>query len=228
MRLLILNPNTSKGTTARIAEAAEAVRAPGDVFTTRCPDWGPELIVTEADTQQAAEAVVATVAGFEAPCDGIVLASFGNTGAAEVQALRPDIPVLGIATAAFAKAASLQRPFSIVTFGRALVPGLLGQVEEAGLTDRLVGTLALDLETFGEPGTVQARYRAELLELCRSAVRGGAECIVFGGGPLAGLAGRLAPECPVPLIDGTQAAIDMIRAQYAAARVNRPRPTLIF
>ena len=228
MRLLILNPNTSKGTTARIAEAAEAVRAPGDVFWTRCPDWGPDLIVTEADTRRATEAVVATVAGFEEPCDGIVLASFGNTGAAEVQRLRPDIPVLGIATAAFAKAGSLQRPFSIVTFGRALVPGLLGQVEEAGVTDRLVGTLALDLETFGEPGTVQSRYRTELLELCQSAVRDGAECIVFGGGPLAGLAGRLASECPVPLIDGTQTAIDMIRAQHAAARASRPRPTFIF
>ena len=74
MRLLIINPNTSKGATARIKEAADGVAYPGDEFTTLCPAFGPELIVTQADADHASIAVVETVKAYDAPCDGIILA----------------------------------------------------------------------------------------------------------------------------------------------------------
>ncbi len=211
MRLLIINPNTSKGVTARISEAANAVAMPGDMFTTLCPAFGPELIVTQADADQACRAVVETVKAHSAPCDGIVLASFGNTGAEEVRALRPDIPVVGIASAAFSIAAALGGPFGIVTFGHSLVPALRAKAEEAGLGDLLIGSAAVDTNDFGDPGTVQSRYAGELRQLCLKMHQRGATSVVFGGGPLAGLAAKLAPSCPVPLIDGTQGAINILR-----------------
>jgi allantoin racemase len=211
MRLLIINPNTSKGVTARIREAANAAAMPGDQFTTVCPAFGPELIVTPEDADHASRAVVETVQAYDAPCDGIVLASFGNTGAEEVRALRPDIPVIGIATAAFSIAAALGGPFGIVTFGRSLIAGLQAKAEEAGLGGLLLGTEAVDTCDFGDPGTVQSRYADELVHLCAQMYRRGATCIVMGGGPLAGVATRIAPTCPVPVIDGTQGAINILR-----------------
>lgn len=211
MRLLIVNPNTSKGVTARIREAADAAAQPGDTFTTVCPDFGPELIVTQADADEASRAVLETVKAHDAPCDGIVLASFGNTGAEAVRALHPDIPVIGIATAAFSVAGALGGPFGIVTFGQSLVPGLQDKANEAGLGSRLIATAAVQTEDFGDPGTVQHRYAAELGHLCAQMHQRGATCVVMGGGPLAGLAAKLAPTSPLPLIDGTQAAINIIR-----------------
>ncbi len=222
MRLLLINPNTSKGATARIAAAAEKARWPGDKFTTLSPAMGPELIVTEADSRGAADAVVDTVESYQSLCDGIILASFGNTGAAQVQALRPDIPVIGIATAAFSVARVLGGPFAIATFGQGLVPGLMAQVKESRLEDQLTETLCLDVESFGDPGTVQDRYGDALLALCLKAASRGAHSIVVGGGPLAGLAGDLAKDCPIPLIDGTQAAINIIRAV-----LHRPCPSAL-
>ena len=211
MRLLIINPNTSLGVTERIKEAAAAAAMPNDSFTTLCPTFGPELIVTPTDAEQASRAVVETVKAYTAPCDGIILASFGNTGAEEVRALRPDIPVIGIASAAFSTVAALGGPFGIVTFGQGLVADLETKAEEAGLGALLLGTAALGMPDYGDPGTVQHRYADELRQLCLQMHQRGATAVVMGGGPLAGLAAKLAPTCPIPVIDGTQSAINILR-----------------
>lgn len=218
MRLLIVNPNTSASVTERIREAADAVARPGDSFTTLCPAYGPSLIVTPADAERAAEAVLDTVRAHEEPCDGIVLASFGNTGAEGVRALRPHVPVIGIAAAAFSIAAALGGRFGIVTFGQSLVPDLEQKAQEAGLGDRLIATVAATQGDFGDPGTVQHRYADALGGLCAQMHERGASCVVLGGGPLAGLAARLAPESRVPLIDGTQGAIGILRSVVPARR----------
>ena len=109
MRLLIVNPNTSAGVTARIDAAAQAVAGPGDRFVTVSALSVPPLIVTEADTQAAIAGVLGAVAQHQDTVDGIVLASFGDTGAAEVRAAYPHLPVLGIAEAAFAEGAARVR-----------------------------------------------------------------------------------------------------------------------
>lgn len=211
MRLLIINPNTSKGVTARIKAAADAAARPGDRFTTLCPTFGPELIVTDADADHASHAVLETVKAYKGDCDGIVLASFGNTGDEAVRLLRPDIPVIGIAAAAFSIASAVGGNFGIVTFGPSLVPALQAKAEEAGLGPKLLGTLAVDTDDFGDPGTVQDRYVNEMGRLCENMHERGASCVVMGGGPLAGMAAKLAPTSPVPLIDGTHGAINILR-----------------
>lgn len=211
MRLLVINPNTSPGVTQHIRAAADAIALPEDAFTTLCPAFGPELIVTEQDARDATRAVVDTVSRYQAPYDGIVLASFGNTGVDEVRELRPDVPVIGIARAAFLTAQAIGGPLGIVTFGAALVPGLRAKVEEAGLGETLLDIAYLQDKDFGDPGSVQSRYCASLAELCAQMYQRGAACIVLGGGPLAGLAPQLSAGCPVPIIDGTQAAINLMR-----------------
>jgi len=211
MRLLIINPNTSPGVTARIREAAEAVALPGDAFTTTCPDFGPDLIITAEDAVEAARAVVEKVAEAGDAWDGIILASFGNTGAGPVRRLRPDIPVLGIAQAAFAEVRRIGGPFGIVTFGAGLVPGLRAEAEAEGLTQSLVGIAHLDQRDFGDAATVQERFHADLAEQCLRMHEQGVHSIVMGGGPLAGFAQAMSRRLPIPVIDGTQAAIAQLR-----------------
>lgn len=227
MRLLIINPNTSFGVTARIREAAEAVALPGDHFTTTCPDFGPNLIVTQADTEEANRGVLAKVRDHAAPCDGIVLASFGNTGADAVRALRKDIPVIGIAEAAFAVARKIEGPFGIVTFGAGLVPGLRAEVEAEGLTGAMLGISHLEHSDFGDAATVQHRFHAELVGHCVQMHERGARSIVMGGGPLAGFAQSVSGLLPIPVIDGTQAAIAQMREIMAtpANPLLRPKAT---
>lgn len=223
MRLLIVNPNTSPGVTARIDRAAQAVARPGDRFTTVSAAFGPPLIVTEADGIAATEGVLAAVARHTDPIDGVILASFGDTGAAELRAARPDLAVMGIAEAAFAETARIGGPFAVVTFAPEVAAPLRIKAAELGHGDRLLQVASPPDALTHDPAEVADALHDQLRQLCLDCAAGGARSIVLGGGPLAGLAARIAPFCPVPVIDGTQAAITRLRAQLAnaAARASR-------
>lgn len=217
MQLLIVNPNTSEGVTARIRAAANAVAQPGDTLTTVSAASGPSLIVTEADAAQASVGVLTAVERHAEPIDGIILASFGDTGAETVRQANPTIPAIGIAQAACAQALEIGGPFSIVTFTTDMVPSLKQMTIKNGAADDL-------LEIASVPGPL--RYDAadvvdvlaqELLSLCLDCASRGARSIMLGGGPLAGLASRIEDACPVPIIDGTQAAVAQLRKRTKAA-----------
>lgn len=215
MRLLVINPNTSLGVTRRIAEAAKSVAEPGDAFTTLPAAFGPELIVTPEDAAEAARAVVATIDRQEVHPDGIVLASFGDTGAPEARAAWPETPVIGIAEAAFAATRRLDGPYAIVTFAPEVAGPLRDKAIEHGVGDALLRVAALEAPWTGDPGDIVDALAAPLTELCLQCAREGAAGIVMGGGPLAGLAMRIRPTCPVPVIDGTQEAVRQMRARLA-------------
>ena len=213
MQLLIVNPNTSDGVTARIDAAAQAVAQPGDRFTTVSAAFGPPLIVTEADGIAATKGVLAAVARHADLVDGVILASFGDTGATELRAERPDLAVMGIAEAAFSETARIGGPFAIVTFAPEVAGPLRIKATELGHGDRLLQVASPPDALTHDPAEVADALHDPLRQLCLDSAAGGARSIVLGGGPLAGLAARIAPVCPVPVIDGTQAAIAQLRAR---------------
>jgi len=227
MRLLVVNPNTSQGITDRIALAAQAAAQPGEHVITLPAAFGPDLIVTAQDGVEAARGVVATIRRHPERPDGIVLASFGDTGAEEVRALWPDIPVIGIAEAAFETARHIGGSFAIVTFAPEVAPPLRDKAIEHGVGHVLLRVAALPEPLPGDPASVADDRFLRLLDLCNDCVTEGARSIVMGGGPLAGLASRIAPRCPVPIIDGTQEAIRQIRSRirtgHPASRVKAPK-----
>lgn len=223
MRLLIVNPNTSHGVTARINAAAQAVAAPGDRLTTVSASSGPALIVTESDGRAATVGVLEAIAAHQDPCDGIVLASFGDTGAAEVKARYPDTPVIGIAEAAFLEARRVGGPFAIVTFAPEVAGPLAIKAEEHGMSHDLIRVAAPDLPLAHDPADVAEALLPVLHALCVDCATEGARSVIMGGGPLAGLANRMSANCPVPVIDGTQSAIAHLRS-VAAQRTGNLQP----
>ncbi len=220
MRILLVNPNTSAGVTACIDGAAQSLATPGDRFITVNPAFGPALIVTEADAAEATRGVLETLKGFRDPVDGIVLASFGDTGADAVRAAHPGLPVVGLAGAALAAARALGGSPAIVTFARPVIPGLRTMAERHGLAPRLFNIVSLPLDDAGDPGRVQQAYGADLTDLVRDTVQAGATSIIMGGGPLAGFAADVRNSVNVPVIDGVQAAIGVIRSSENANQPN--------
>jgi len=69
----------------------------------------------------------------------------------------------------------------------------------------------LDTAFEGDPADIADTLAAPLAALCQKCADEGAHSIVLGGGPLAGLASRIAPDCAVPVVDGTQEAIAQMR-----------------
>jgi allantoin racemase len=223
MRLLIINPNSSTTVTARIDSAAQAACLPGEAITTIRAAGAPELIVTPEDALKAEQAVTQTLAAWTRPVDGVILASFGDTGLDAVRA-QTDLPVVGIAQSAYAMASVLGPRMSIVSFAPSMADALRKTALGYGHVDRLVAMHMVEGASWNDPGDIQVQFEAQLLDLCQTSAR--EDCvnsIVLGGGPLAGLAARLQPWVSVPVIDGTTAAIATLRVAIGVIPPNTDR-----
>lgn len=218
MRLLIINPNTSTSVTHRIAAAAGHAALPNDDFRVVAAPFGVPLIVDDEDARVAADAVLAAVESDGRDVDGIIIASFGDTGIEAVRR-RVHCPVIGIAGAALLTARAIGERFSIVSFAPSVVPGLRAIAARYGMTGRLVGIRVVEGARCDDPDRVQIELREPLGRLCELACADGCDSIILGGGPLAGLARELvSPRITRPLIDGTTAAVHLMRGVLACSR----------
>lgn len=214
MRLLVINPNSSPGVTRHISAAAMQAALPEDRIVVTQADGAPPLIVDARDAQRAEKAMIKTVLSSPTEFDGIIVASFGDTG---IEALRQivDCPVVGIGHASLLTATALGGPFAVVSFATAVIPGMQQLVERYGMQANLAGIYVIDRPLPKDPGQIQSVLEAPLLERCRevSALRN-CRSIILGGGPLAGLATRLTSALPLPIIDATVAAMQLQRTLH--------------
>jgi len=206
MKILLANPNTSVGITARIAAVARAAASPGTEVVAVTGATGVPYIATRAEAAVAGRTTLELMAEHAPGCDAAVVAAFGDPGVGGARELL-DIPVIGLAEAAMLTACMLGRRFAIVTFAVALGPWYRECVEYNGLAGRLAAIRCLEAP-FADIGAVQAEKAALLVEMCRRAVaEDAADVVILGGAPLAGLAAEVAHLVPVPLVDGVAAAV---------------------
>ncbi|WP_420394048.1 aspartate/glutamate racemase family protein [Acuticoccus sp.] len=213
MRVALVNPNTSRETTAMMVAIARGVAKEGLVVEGLTAPRGVPLI-TEPSAYAVAAEVVASMAPDLREFDGVIVAAFGDPGA---DALRVELgcPVVGLAEAALAEAAA-HGPYAIAT----TTPDL-GEVLTA-LPAR-----------YGVPAPLAIRYTrscarvlgadakalvAELGEAAERAVADGARAVVIGGGPLADAAEAVARSLAVPVIAPVRSAVRAIvkRCERAA------------
>ncbi|WP_249977311.1 aspartate/glutamate racemase family protein [Vreelandella olivaria] len=214
MRLLVINPNSSASVTRRIEMAIRSViTSRYDVLAIEATS-APALIINENDNSQAEQAVVDTVKHLGNKFDGIIVASFGDTG---VYALRQWVtcPVIGIGHSALLTACAIGGPFAIVSFSPAVIPSMQQVVERYGMQHLLNGIHVVETPLPEDPGAIQVAVRGPLLELCKHiAEQGECRSIILGGGPLAGLAHQFAPEINIPIIDAPIAAVNLLRTLH--------------
>jgi len=75
--------------------------------------------------------------------------------------------------------------------------------------------------TLTDIARAKEQLRDRLIAECLAAVdEDGAEVVILGGGPLAGLAREAAPEIPVPTLDGVSCGVRLAEALVGLA----PRP----
>jgi Asp/Glu/hydantoin racemase len=222
MRILVVNSNTTDGVTDRIAAAARAAASPGTTIEAATAPFGLPLIVTRADWLVAGPATLAALAARRGAYDAAVIACFGDPGLDAAKELL-DVPVLGISEAAFHAACMLGRRFGVVSFTAALRPMFEECLAHHGLGARCAG-FRMGPPFAGDAVRV-AEERADLIaDLCRQSVeQDGADAVILAGGPLAGLAPVIAPHVPVPLVDGTAAAVRLAEAMVGLAPPGAPR-----
>jgi allantoin racemase len=230
VKILLINPNTSEGVTARIRMAAEAAASPGTSVVALTAKKGVPYIATRAEAAVGAAVALEMLAEHAPSADAAVIAAFGDPGLGGARELF-DIPVVGLAEAAMLTACMLGRRFGIVSFARALGPWYRECVEYHGLTGRLAGIRLLD-GTFGSISEVQEEKEELLIDLARRSIEADeADVIVLAGAPLAGLAAKVRDRIPVPVVDGVAASVKQAEALAAlrprkatAGTFRRPAP----
>ena len=211
MRILLLNPNTTQAVTDLLLAAGQPAAAAGTELIPLTAARGVPYIATRAEAQIGGAVALEMLAEHHRGADGAIIAAFGDPGLMGARELF-DIPVVGMAEAAMLTACMLGRRFAIVTFATALGPWYQECVELHGLTGRLAGIRMLD-GAFRSISDVQAEKEALLVDLANRAVtEDGADVVILGGAPLAGLAEKVADRIPVPVVDQIVAAVKQIEA----------------
>jgi allantoin racemase len=206
MKLLVVNPNISESVSQLIGDEARRAASPGTEITMLTASFGVAYIETRFEAVIGAYAVAELTAEHWPGHDALIVAAFGDPG---VPGLREalDIPVVGLTEAALASACLLGNRFAIVAISRRITAWYRECVEHNGLAGRLASIRSLD-QPLRDIGSVQSDHAARLRELCTAVVdEDGADVIILGGAPLAGLARTIAGDIPVPVVDGVSSAV---------------------
>lgn len=211
MRILVLNPNTSESITARLAASAQKAAAPGTVIVPLTAPRGVPYIATRAEAQIGGAIALEMLAEHHRDVDAAIIAAFGDPGLFGARELF-DLPVVGMAEASMLTACMLGRRFAIVTFSRALGAWYQDCVEVHGLGGRCAGIRMLD-GAFASVSDVQEEKEELLVALANRAVtEDGADVVILGGAPLAGLAEKVKDRILVPVVDQMAAAVKQAEA----------------
>ncbi|MEM9580826.1 MAG: aspartate/glutamate racemase family protein, partial [Pseudomonadota bacterium] len=205
MRLLLINPNMTRSMTDRMIEVACSVAPEGVEIVPVTATRGFPYIASRAEAQIAGGFVLEMIVEHAEAVDAVVVAAFGDPGLAAARDLF-DLPVVGMAEASLMTAAMLGERFSVVTFTPHMVRWYVDCVRLSGLEARFTGVRCPSVPPETVDG-VASHMRPELIDLAERATReDGADVVILGGAPLAGLAPQIAPQTPGLLVDPIAAA----------------------
>jgi len=220
MRILLLNPNTSASVTTLVADRVAAVAGDAATFVPVTARFGAAYIASRAALAIAGHAALDAFAEHAAGCDAVFIACFGDPGLLALREISP-VPVVGMLEASCLEARRSAGRYGIVTGGALWKPMLEEIVAGFGLGDGLAGIRTVE-RTGGEIARDPDAALAALAAACRDcAEKDRAEAVILGGAALAGLASRLQPQVPVPVLCSVEAGV---RACLAAARAPYARP----
>ncbi|MGJ4949035.1 aspartate/glutamate racemase family protein [Bradyrhizobium sp. HKCCYLS20291] len=207
-RILLINPNSSAETTAMMVSIAAACCAGRAEVVGATATRAPAMITDGAALAASAAEVIEVGRAHLAHCDGIIVAAFGDPGAAELRRACP-LPVVGIGEASMREAGAGGRRFGVATVTPALVSSIADAADRLGLSAQFTGTRL----TPGDPTVLAAdpaRLATALAEAVRGCIADGADAVIIGGGPLAQAADQLQPQFAVPIIKPIAAAVSQL------------------
>ena len=205
MRILMINPNMTQSMTDTMTQVATDTAGDIAQIIPSTATRGFPYISSRAEAQIAGAHVLETIAAHQGQVDAVIVAAFGDPGLVAARELF-DIPVVGMAEAAVLTAAVLGERFAVVTFSPHMVRWYQDCVLQTGLGARFTGVRCPKAppESIDDIAT---ELKSDLIALAGQATsEDGADVIILGGAPLAGLAPKIAKDTPGILIDPIAAA----------------------
>ena len=213
MRILVINPNTTQAMTDEIAVAARSVADKSTVIECVSPPAGPPSIEGYADEVMASYHLIEMVANTRGQYDAYVIACFGDPGLEACREIS-DVPVIGIAEAAFHMASLVAGKWSIVSILPRIKPLLQGLVDKNAMTLKCASIRCTPLSVLEIEADIE-RTKQIMLAEARSAIElDGAEAILLGCAGLGPIDKFMQQELGVPVIDGTACAVLMAQSLF--------------
>ncbi len=212
MRIMVINPNSSKSVTDHIRAELEKIKRADTELTVINPEHGPVSIESAYDETLAAFHAMELVKQANADgYDAIVLACFSDPGLDAAKELST-IPVIGIEEATLHMAAMLGHRFSIMTGMRRRIPTRDLHVKLRGCDDFYASAPALDMSVL-EMDSNPDKAKTRILGLARQCVEEDrAEVIILGCAGLTGYAEDIERELGAVVLDPTSVAFKMAEA----------------
>lgn len=224
MRILCLNPNRTAFVTATVAAEVRSVLGPEAAVIEATATFGPDVIRIHRDIAVATHAAVELAAHHGTKVDAVLVAASFDPA---TEAIREVLgcPVLGISGAAIAMARLIGRRIGYVSVGAVSTP-----LYRDALARYDIDRDRADWQVVETPAAYTPGDKAGVESIVMGAVdrlaANGADVAVLLGAVYAGLARRLGPSSPIPLVDGGLAGAHMLAALVRSGPLSVPRDRL--
>ena len=208
--LLLINPNTTRPMTNKMADAAQHVVPEDTKIYPVTVDFGAPSIEGYYDEVFAIPPLLQAIRNHKKTVDGIIIGCFDDTGVEAARCIS-ESPVMGICQAACQLASILAGSFSVVTTLSRSVHALERRVLDYGFERQCQSVLASDIPVLAleqcEDDAMQLLYQAieQALEKDHS------EAIVLGCAGMVDLQQSLQQKYQVPVIEGVTAAVSIMQ-----------------
>ena len=220
MRILLVNSNSTTAVTERMVKTARLVASPNTTIT-GITAAGSAVIRSHFEFAEAAVQSVLALKQKAPGHDAAIIGGFGDPG---LKAARHelDIPVVGLAEAAMLMAHPLGGRYSIVTFGQHNGINMADLARNYGLNPHLA---SVRIANVCHSTILEDPYQA--LDACIEAGRkalsqDGADVLILGGGPVAGMAPQVSEVLGAPVLDSiacaTKLAESLVACGYKTSR----------
>ncbi len=198
MRIHVVNPNTTRSMTDKIAAAARAIARPDTEIVATQPDMGPVSIEGYYDEAYAIPGMLARIREAEsAGADAHVIACFDDTGLDAARAIA-NAPVIGIGEAGYHVASLIAGKFAIVTTLARSIPVMEHNLTRYGLVSRCAKVRAAGIEVLALEDPVSGAVEKISAEIEAAKSQDHAEAIVLGCAGMADLAAKLSDDTASP------------------------------
>jgi allantoin racemase len=213
MKLLVINPNTTQAMTDEIYVVARAAAAPDTEIECVSPSGGPRSIEGFTDEVLASYHTVDVVAQTLGRYDGYVIACFGDPAVAACREIS-DVPVIGIAEAAFHMASLVAYRWSIVTVLPRVKPLIEEVVHRNGMGHCCASIRCTPLTVLEIEEDIERTKRMMLEEAEDAIANDGAEAILLGCAGLGPIDKIMQSALGVPVFDGTACAVKLLEGLH--------------
>jgi allantoin racemase len=213
MQLLLVNSNSTSAVTERMVATANTVAAT-QTTVTGMTATGAAVIRSHLEFAEAAVQTVRVLQQHARGHDAAIIGCFGDPG---LKAARQtlDIPVVGLTEAAMLMAHPLGGRYSVICFGRHNAIHMVDLARSYGLHSRLASVRIPEVsyrEILADPNQA---FDACVAAGQRALVDDGADVLILGGGPVAGMARPVADILDVPVLDSIVCATKLAESLAA-------------